>query len=69
MNISGLGKSNMHHSGNEMARREDTTPRQVEGIAAQIKIDYSPTDVARSGRAACRREGWGKTGKETGGKK
>merc|ERR1719168_546282 len=69
----------MHHSGDVMIYKKDTTLSPVKNFDAQIqvldipneiKVGYSPIGFVRTGRAACRITGikW-KMGKETGGKK
>jgi elongation factor 1-alpha len=79
MNIKGLKKENMPHSGDVMIYKKDTTLQeckafdaqiQVLDIPGEIKIGYSPIGFVRCGRAACRISAikW-KMGKETGGKK
>jgi len=79
LNIKGLEKQNMPHSGDVMIYKKDTTLSQVKSFNAQIqvldipgeiKIGYSPIGFVRCGRSACRISKilW-KVGKETGGKK
>ena len=79
MNIKGLDKLNMPHTGDVMVYKTDTTLKPVADFNAQIqtldipgelKCGYSPIGFVRCGRAACRMTAikW-KMGKETGGKK
>merc|ERR1712216_607741 len=79
MNIKGLDKINMPHTGDVMIYKKDTTlgacanfaaQIQVLDIPGEIKVGYSPIGFVRCGRSACRVSGikW-KIGKETGGKK
>jgi len=79
MNIKGLDKLNMPHTGDVMVYKSDTTLKPVKDFTAQIqtldipgelKVGYSPIGFVRCGRAASRMTEikW-KMGKETGGKK
>mmetsp|Transcript_34398 Transcript_34398/g.75222 ORF Transcript_34398/g.75222 Transcript_34398/m.75222 type:complete len:470 (-) Transcript_34398:318-1727(-) len=79
MNIKGLDKLNMPHTGDVMVYKSDTTLKTVKDFTAQIqtldipgelKVGYSPIGFVRCGRAASRMTEikW-KMGKETGGKK
>jgi len=79
MNIKGLDKLNMPHTGDVMVYKSDTTLKPVKDFTAQIqtldipgelKVGYSPIGFVRCGRAASRMTDikW-KMGKETGGKK
>merc|ERR1711966_207724 len=79
MNIKGLDKLNMPHTGDVMVYKSDTTLKPVPDFNAQIqtldipgelKCGYSPIGFVRCGRAASRMTEikW-KMGKETGGKK
>ena len=79
MNIKGLDKLNMPHTGDVMVYKSDTTLKAVADFTAQIqtldipgelKCGYSPIGFVRCGRAASRMTEivW-KMGKETGGKK
>jgi len=79
LNIKGLDKQNMPHTGDVMIYKKDTSLSQVKSFNAQIqvldipgeiKIGYSPIGFVRCGRSACRitKMVW-KMGKETGGKK
>jgi len=79
LNIKGLDKLNMPHTGDVMIYKKDTSLSQVKSFNAQIqvldipgeiKIGYSPIGFVRCGRSACRitKMVW-KMGKETGGKK
>jgi len=79
MNIKGLDKINMPHTGDVMVYKKDTSlgacanfaaQIQVLDIPGEIKMGYSPIGFVRCGRSACRISGikW-KIGKETGGKK
>jgi elongation factor 1-alpha len=79
MNIKGLDKLNMPHTGDVMVYKSDTTLKAVKDFTAQIqtldipgelKVGYSPIGFVRCGRAASRMTEikW-KMGKETGGKK
>jgi len=79
MNIKGLDKLNMPHTGDVMVYKSDTTLKAVADFTAQIqtldipgelKVGYSPIGFVRCGRAASRMTEikW-KMGKETGGKK
>jgi elongation factor 1-alpha len=79
MNIKGLDKLNMPHTGDVMVYKADTTLKAVKDFTAQIqtldipgelKVGYSPIGFVRCGRAASRMTEikW-KMGKETGGKK
>jgi len=77
MNIKGLDKNNMPHTGDVMIFKTDTTLKPVKNFTAQIqtldipgelKSGYSPIGFVRCGRAACKLVSidW-KKGKETGG--
>merc|ERR1711904_289452 len=79
LNIKGLDKNNMPHSGDVMAYKKDNTLAQTKEFNAQIqvldipneiKVGYSPIGFVRCGRSACRisKLKW-KMGKETSGKK
>jgi elongation factor 1-alpha len=79
LNIKGLDKLNMPHTGDVMVYKTDLTLKPVADFNAQIqtldipgelKCGYSPIGFVRCGRAACRMTAikW-KMGKETGGKK
>jgi len=79
LNVKGLEKQNMPHTGDVMIYKKDTSLSQVKSFNAQIqvldipgeiKIGYSPIGFVRCGRSACRitKMVW-KMGKETGGKK
>jgi len=79
LNIKGLDKNNMPHTGDVMVYKRDTTLGQTREFEAQIqvldipnelKVGYSPIGFVRCGRSACRMSKivW-KMGKETGGKK
>jgi len=79
MNIKGLDKGNMPHTGDVMILKSDQTLKPVDNFTAQIqtldipgevKSGYSPIGFVRCGRSACRmtKINW-KVGKETGGKK
>jgi len=79
MNVKGLDKINMPHTGDVMVYKKDTSlgacanfaaQIQVLDIPGEIKVGYSPIGFVRCGRSACRVSGikW-KIGKETGGKK
>merc|ERR1712161_166959 len=79
LNIKGLDKANMPHTGDVMIYKSDTTLKAVKDFTAQIqtldipgelKVGYSPIGFVRCGRSACRMTAidW-KMGKETGGKK
>jgi len=79
LNIKGLDKINMPHTGDIMVYKKDTSLSQVKSFNAQvqvldipgeIKTGYSPIGFVRCGRSACRitKIVW-KMGKETGGKK
>jgi elongation factor 1-alpha len=79
MNIKGLEKLNMPHTGDVMIYKSDTTLKAVADFTVQVqtldipgelKCGYSPIGFVRCGRAASRMTEikW-KMGKETGGKK
>jgi len=79
LNIKGLDKINMPHTGDIMVYKKDTSLSQVKSFNAQIQVldipgeiktGYSPIGFVRCGRSACRitKMVW-KMGKETGGKK
>merc|ERR1712127_916111 len=79
LNIKGLDKGNMPHTGDVMIYKSDTTLKACKDFTAQIqtldipgelKVGYSPIGFVRCGRAASRMTEikW-KMGKETGGKK
>jgi len=79
LNIKGLDKGNMPHTGDVMVYKSDSTLKACADFTAQIqtldipgelKVGYSPIGFVRCGRSACRLTGinW-KMGKETGGKK
>merc|ERR1711966_468727 len=79
MNIKGLEKLNMPHTGDVMIYKADTTLKAVADFTVQVqtldipgelKCGYSPIGFVRCGRAASRMTEikW-KMGKETGGKK
>merc|ERR1711967_39457 len=79
LNIKGLDKGNMPHTGDVMIYKSDDTLKAVADFTAQIqtldipgelKVGYSPIGFVRCGRAASRMTEikW-KMGKETGGKK
>jgi len=79
LNIKGLDKINMPHTGDIMVYKKDTSLSQVKCFNAQIQVldipgeiktGYSPIGFVRCGRSACRitKMVW-KMGKETGGKK
>jgi elongation factor 1-alpha len=79
MNIKGLDKGNMPHTGDVMILKSDQSLKPVDNFTAQIqtldipgevKSGYSPIGFVRCGRSACRmtKINW-KVGKETGGKK
>jgi elongation factor 1-alpha len=79
LNIKGLDKQNMPHTGDVMIYKKDTSLSQVKSFNAQIQVldipgeiknGYSPIGFVRCGRSACRitKMVW-KMGKETGGKK
>jgi len=79
MNIKGLDKNNMPHTGDVMILKSDKTLKHTKAFTAQIqtldipgelKKGYSPIGFVRCGRAACKllEIEW-KMGKETGGKK
>ena len=79
LNIKGLDKMNMPHTGDVMIYKKDTTldrcgqftaQIQTLDIPGEIKLGYSPIGFVRCGRAACKATGFNfKVGKETGGKK
>ena len=79
LNIKGLDKINMPHTGDVMIYKKDTTldrcgeftaQIQTLDIPGEIKPGYSPIGFVRCGRAACKITGFNfKVGKETGGKK
>jgi len=79
LNIKGLDKGNMPHTGDVMIYKSDATLKAVKDFTAQIqtldipgelKCGYSPIGFVRCGRSACRMtEIQWKMGKETGGKK
>lgn len=79
LNIKGLDKQNMPHTGDVMIYKKDTTldrcgqftaQIQTLDIPGEIKLGYSPIGFVRCGRAACKVTGFNfKVGKETGGKK
>jgi elongation factor 1-alpha len=77
MNVKGLEKTNMPHSGDVMIYKSDQTLKPSKNFVAQIqtldipgelKRGYSPIGFVRCGRAACKLVDieW-KKGKETGG--
>jgi elongation factor 1-alpha len=79
MNIKGLDKNNMPHTGDVMILKSDKTLKHTKSFVAQVqtldipgelKKGYSPIGFVRCGRAACKllEIDW-KMGKETGGKK
>jgi elongation factor 1-alpha len=79
LNVKGLDKQNMPHTGDVMVYKKDTTLKPVKSFTAQvqildipgeIKVGYSPIGFVRCGRSACRlaKINW-KIGKETGGQK
>jgi len=79
LNIKGLDKGNMPHTGDVMIYKKDDTLKAVADFTAQIqtldipgelKVGYSPIGFVRCGRSSCRMTSidW-KMGKETGGKK
>jgi len=79
LNIKGLDKGNMPHTGDVMIYKSDATLKAVKDFTAQIqtldipgelKCGYSPIGFVRCGRSSCRMTAidW-KMGKETGGKK
>jgi elongation factor 1-alpha len=79
MNIKGLDKNNMPHTGDVMVLKTDktlgpcadfTAQIQVLDIPGEVKKGYSPIGFVRCGRSACKmtKLNW-KIGKETGGKK
>jgi len=79
LNIKGLDKGNMPHTGDVMIYKKDSTLKAVADFTAQIqtldipgelKVGYSPIGFVRCGRSSCRMTAidW-KMGKETGGKK
>lgn len=79
LNIKGLVKENMPHTGDVMIYKKDTSLARVKSFTAQVQIldipgeikpGYSPIAFVRTGRSACRltKVNW-KVGKETGGKK
>jgi len=79
MNVKGLDKNNMPHTGDVMVYRNDATLKPVKDFTAQVqtldipgelKRGYSPIGFVRCGRAACKLVDidW-KMGKETAGKK
>jgi len=79
MNVKGLDKNNMPHTGDVMILKSDKTLKHTKSFTAQvqtldipgeIKKGYSPIGFVRCGRAACKllEIGW-KMGKESGGKK
>jgi elongation factor 1-alpha len=79
LNIKGLDKGNMPHTGDVMILKSDETLKAVKDFTAQIqtldipgelKCGYSPIGFVRCGRSSCRMTAidW-KMGKETGGKK
>jgi elongation factor 1-alpha len=79
MNVKGLDKNNMPHTGDVMILESDKTLKHNKNFTAQvqtldipgeIKKGYSPIGFVRCGRAACKllEIEW-KMGKETGGKK
>jgi len=77
MNIKGLDKNNMPHSGDVMIYKNDTTLKPCKNFTAQVqtldipgelKAGYSPIGFVRCGRAACKLVSIDyKKGKETGG--
>jgi len=77
MNIKGLDKNNMPHTGDVMILKTDksllsakrfTTQVQTLDIPSEIKCGYTPIGFVRCGRAACKLvEITWKMGKETGG--
>jgi len=77
MNIKGLDKNNMPHTGDVMIFKSDNTLKPVKNFTAQIqtldipgelKSGYSPIGFVRCGRAACKLVSIDyKKGKETGG--
>jgi elongation factor 1-alpha len=79
MNVKGLDKNNMPHTGDVMVLKTDKTLRHIVNFTAQVqtleipgelKPGYSPIGFVRCGRAACKvKELMFKKGKETGGKK
>lgn len=79
LNIKGLDKLNMPHTGDVMIYKKDTTldrcgqftaQIQTLDIPGEIKLGYSPIGFVRCGRAACKATAFNfKVGKETGGKK
>ena len=79
LNIKGLDKQNMPHTGDVMIYKKDTTLErcgqftaqiQTLDIPGEIKLGYTPIGFVRCGRAACKVTGFNfKVGKETGGKK
>jgi len=79
INMKGLVKTNMPHTGDVMIFTKDSTLRaagsftaqvQILDIPGEIKVNYSPTVFVRTGHSACKisRINW-KMGKETAGKK
>merc|ERR1719414_173752 len=63
LNIKGLDKQNMPHTGDVMVYKKDTTLGQTAEFDAQIQVldipneikkGYSPIGFVRTGRAACR---------------
>jgi len=79
LNIKGLDKGNMPHTGDVMIYKADSTLSACADFTAQIqtldipgelKVGYSPIGFVRCGRSSCRmtKIDW-KMGKETGGKK
>jgi elongation factor 1-alpha len=79
MNIKGLDKNNMPHTGDVMVLKSDKTLKHTKTFVAQVqtldipgelKKGYSPIGFVRCGRAACKLlEIQWKMGKETGNKK
>jgi len=79
MNIKGLDRNNMPHTGDVMILKTDKTLRHIVNFTAQVqtleipgelKVGYSPIGFVRCGRAACKVSALDfKKGKETGGKK
>eukprot|EP00742_Colponemidia_sp_Colp-10_P015035 GILJ01017135.1.p1 GENE.GILJ01017135.1~~GILJ01017135.1.p1 ORF type:complete len:466 (-),score=53.47 GILJ01017135.1:67-1464(-) len=77
MNIKGLDKNNMPHSGDVMIYKTDNTLKPCKNFTAQVqtldipgelKAGYSPIGFVRCGRAACKLVSIDyKKGKETGG--
>jgi elongation factor 1-alpha len=79
INMKGLLKQNMPHTGDVMIFTKDQTLRasgqftaqvQILDIPGEIKVNYAPTVFVRTGHSSCRitRINW-KMGKETSGKK